>query len=110
MQSWRTATFSLLWLSEPDDTEHKTAPGAPQALAAIKSSDENLARMLSALEERNERSTTDVFVVSDHGFSTIAREIELPKILKNAGFDAVTAFSGEPKPGQVMIVGNGGAV
>src|SRR5207249_4447674 len=38
--------FSLLWLSEPDDTEHKTAPGASPALAAIKSSDKNLARML----------------------------------------------------------------
>ena len=27
-----------------------------------------------------------------------------------AGFDAVTEFSGDPKPGQVMIVGNGGTV
>ncbi|HST29987.1 MAG TPA: alkaline phosphatase family protein [Chthoniobacterales bacterium] len=103
-------TFSLLWLSEPDDTEHKTAPGAPAALAAIKSSDENLARVLSALEKHNARSTTDVFVVSDHGFSTIAREIELPKILRAAGFDAVTEFNGEPKPGQIMLAGNGGTV
>src|SRR5205814_1813744 len=42
--------FSLLWLSEPDDTEHKTAPGAPAAIAAIKSSDDNLARVLQALD------------------------------------------------------------
>ena len=27
-----------------------------------------------------------------------------------AGFDAVTEFSEDPKPGQVMIVGNGGTV
>jgi predicted AlkP superfamily pyrophosphatase or phosphodiesterase len=103
-------TFSLLWLSEPDDTEHKTAPGAPPALAAIKSSDQNLARMLAALEKYNARSTTDVFVVSDHGFSTISREIELPKILKEAGFDAVTEFTDEAKPGQIMLAGNGGTV
>src|SRR5437764_224145 len=102
--------FSLLWLSEPDDTEHKTAPGAPPALAAMKSSDENLTRVLGALDRHHARSTTDIFVVSDHGFSTIAREIELPKILKTAGFDAVTEFSADPKPGQVMIVGNGGTV
>ena len=102
--------FSLLWLSEPDDTEHKTAPGAPSALAAIKSSDENLARVLTALDRHNARSTTDVFVVSDHGFSTIAHEIELPKILKTAGFDAVTEFTNDAKPGQIMLAGNGGTV
>jgi arylsulfatase A-like enzyme len=79
-------------------------------LAAIKSSDENLARVLAALDKRNAKSITDVFVVSDHGFSTIAREIELPKILKAAGFDAVTEFKGDAKPGQIMLAGNGGAV
>jgi arylsulfatase A-like enzyme len=109
---WHDAipTFSLLWLSEPDDTEHKTAPGSSQALAAIKSSDDNLGRVLTALEKQNATSTTDVFVVSDHGFSTISRSIDVPKILRDAGFDAVTQFAGEPKPGQVMVVGNGGTV
>ena len=102
--------FSLLWLSDPDDTEHKTAPGAPPALAAIKSSDENLARVLAALDKHNARLKTDIFVVSDHGFSTIAREIELPKILRAAGFDAVTEFSDQPKLGQIMLAGNGGTV
>ena len=109
---WRDEipAFSLLWLSEPDDTEHNTAPGAPQALAAIKSSDENLARVLAALDKHNAKSNTDVFVVSDHGFSTISREIGLPKILKEAGFDAVKEFTGQPKPGQIMLAGNGGTV
>lgn len=102
--------FSLLWLSEPDDTEHKTSPGDPAALAAIKSSDENLARVLAAIDKQNAKSATDVFVVSDHGFSTIARSIDLPKILRDAGFDAVTEFTNEPKPGQIILVGNGGTV
>jgi predicted AlkP superfamily pyrophosphatase or phosphodiesterase len=105
--------FSLLWLSEPDDTEHKTAPGAPAAIRAIKSSDDNLARVLAALDRSGggrTRSTTDIFVVSDHGFSTIARSIDVPEILRNAGFDAVTELKGEPKSGQIMIVGNGGTV
>src|SRR6266576_7058704 len=30
--------FSVLWLGEPDLTQHESAPGAPPALAAIKSS------------------------------------------------------------------------
>lgn len=109
---WRDGIpkFSLLWLSEPDDTEHHTAPGDPAALAAIKSSDQNLARVLEALDKKNARSTTDIFVVSDHGFSTIARSINVPKILRDAGFDAVTEFASEPKPGQIMLAGNGGSV
>src|SRR6476660_2706061 len=103
-------SFSILWLGEPDLTQHETAPGAPVALAAIKSSDENLAAVLSALDERKARETTDVFVVSDHGFSTIRRSIDVRKILNEAGFAATTEFTGEPKPGDIMLAGNGGSV
>jgi len=102
--------FSILWLGEPDLTEHETAPGAPEALAAIKSADENLATVLSALDERKARGTTDIFVVSDHGFSTIRRSIDLRKILNEAGFAATTEFNGEPKRGDIMVAGNGGSV
>jgi arylsulfatase A-like enzyme len=102
--------FSILWLGEPDLTEHETAPGAPEAVTAIKSADENLATVLSALDERKARGTTDVFVVSDHGFSTIRRSIDLRKILNEAGFAATTEFNGEPKPGDIMLAGNGGSV
>jgi len=102
--------FSILWLGEPDLTEHETAPGAPAAVAAIKSSDENLAAVLSGLDERKARETTDVFVVSDHGFSTIRRSIDVRKILNEAGFAATTEFTGEFKPGDIMLAGNGGCV
>ena len=102
--------FSLLWLSEPDATEHEFAPGSKAALAAIKSADENLGRVLTALDRQAGREATDIFVVSDHGFSTIERSIDLRKILNNAGFSATTQFKNEPKPGDVMLVGNGGTV
>lgn len=102
--------FSLLWLGEPDLTMHESAPGAPAALAAIKSSDNNLAAVLSALDQKGERETTDVFVVSDHGFSTIERSVDLRKILRDAGFSAKTEFTDEPQEGDIMLVGNGGTV
>jgi predicted AlkP superfamily pyrophosphatase or phosphodiesterase len=102
--------FSLLWLGNPDLTQHETAPGAPLALAAIKATDENLASVLSALDGQGMRETTDVFVVSDHGFSTIKRSIDLRKILNEAGFAAKTEFTDEPKRGDIMLVGNGGSV
>ena len=102
--------FSVLWLGEPDLTQHETAPGAPAALRAVKSSDDNLAVLLNALDRYQVRQSTDVLVVSDHGFSTIAREIELPKILSGAGFQVMTEFKSPPQPGDVMVVGGGGSV
>src|SRR6058998_531044 len=103
-------TLSILWLGEPDLTQHESAPGAPAALAAIKSADENLAAVLSELDQRKARETTDVFVVSDHGFSTIERSVDLRKILRDAGFTAKTEFNADPKPGEIMLAGNGGSV
>jgi arylsulfatase A-like enzyme len=102
--------FSILWLGEPDQTQHESAPGAPAVIAAIKSADEHLAAVLAGLDEQKVRETTDVFVVSDHGFSTIRRSIDLRKILNKAGFVATTEFNGDPKPGDIMLAGNGGSV
>ena len=102
--------FSLLWLSEPDLSEHETAPGSPTALAAIKSDDDNLAKVLAALQAKNALTTTDIFVVSDHGFSTIDLAVDVAQRLRAAGFDAVRFFTGERKTGQVLVVSLGGSV
>ncbi len=101
--------FSLLWLSEPDLSEHDNAPGSPAALAAIKSDDANLARVLDALREKNALTSTDIMVVSDHGFSTIDLAIDLAAQLREAGFDAVRFFTSAAKPGQVLVVSLGGS-
>jgi predicted AlkP superfamily pyrophosphatase or phosphodiesterase len=76
--------FSILWLGEPDLTQHESAPGAPPALAAIKSSDKNLTAVLSALDRQGVRDATDVFVVSDHG----------PTILRILGIAAPQKLDG----------------
>ena len=103
--------FSLLWLSEPDFSQHETGPGSPTALAALKSSDDNLGRLLGALEAKGLRDQTDVIVVSDHGFSTISENIDLAAILRTNGFHAGREFaSANPQPGQILVVGNGGTV
>ena len=102
--------LSILWLGEPDLTQHESAPGTSAALAAIKSADENLAAVLAALDQRDARGTTDMFVVSDHGFSTIERSIDLRKILNDAGFVAKTEFESQPEAGEIMLAGNGGSV
>jgi arylsulfatase A-like enzyme len=102
--------LSILWLGEPDLTQHESAPGAPAALAAIKASDENLTAILAALDQRKATGTTDLFIVSDHGFSTIERSVDLRKILNDAGFAAKTEFTDKPKHGDIMLAGNDGSV
>jgi predicted AlkP superfamily pyrophosphatase or phosphodiesterase len=98
--------FSLLWLSEPDYTQHHTEPGSEAGRTALRSSDKNFEAVLHALEKRNIREKTDVFVVSDHGFSTISRALDLVDLLNRAGFKAVRE---KPEAGNIMVVGNGGS-
>lgn len=103
--------FSVLWLAEPDFSQHQTGPGSKASLAAIKSSDDNLARVFKALREKNLGDSTDVIVVSDHGFSTIIENIDVTAILRTNGFRAWRKFPNtERKNGDIMVVTLGGVV
>ena len=65
--------------------------------------------MLDALRAKNALTSTDVIVVSDHGFSTIDLAVDVAERLGAAGFDAVRAFTAPPKSGQVLVVSLGGS-
>jgi hypothetical protein len=108
---WRKGVpkYSLLWLSEPDGAQHAYAPGSENALTALESSDKNLAAVVKALEEKDVLSKTDIFVVSDHGFSTVARGVEVIEALKRAKFVAGKQFE-NPEPGDIMVVNLGGSL
>jgi len=97
-------------LSEPDYSQHPAAPGSPKALAALESSDRKLAAVLAELKRRKLRDQTDVFVVSDHGFSTIERGVDVCAELQKAGFPAQRAFTNSPQPGQILVNGVAGSV
>jgi arylsulfatase A-like enzyme len=101
-------TFSLLWLSEPDFAQHATGLGSTSSLKALKSSDDNLSRVLKELAARGVRDETDVFVISDHGFSTVSRQVDVADLLKKAGFNAVREFKQPPRDGDVLTVPNSG--
>lgn len=106
-QLWKDGVppFSLLWLAEPDYSQHNTSPGTEQSLAAIRSSDRNLTLVLDGLKEKGVYDQTDVFIVSDHGFSTVERGIDLVAILNTNGFKAARQFKGQPAPGDILVVG-----
>lgn len=102
--------FSVLWMGEPDRSEHAEAPGSEMALAAIKSADANLAIVLKTLEEKGVRAQTDILVASDHGFSTIARPLDTAGLLAADGFAVVGAGVNAKKPGAIRVIGNGGSI
>lgn len=98
--------FSLLWLGEPDGSQHATAPGSPLALRCIKNSDSQLARVLAALDKKNLRDSTDIFIVSDHGFSTVGKSLDVVALLNTNGFRAFRQFpAGGPAAGDILVVG-----
>jgi arylsulfatase A-like enzyme len=101
--------FSLLWLAEPDNSQHNSAPGSPRSLASIRNSDHALSIVIDALKAKGVFDTTDIFVVSDHGFSTIARSVNVAERLAGNGFNAVREFAPAPAKGDVLVVGSGGS-
>jgi len=111
-QVWKKGVpaFSLLWLAEPDNTQHGTGVGSPQSLAAIRNSDHALALVIEALKEHGVYDATDIFVVSDHGFSTISTNVDMVAKLRGAGFNVQREFKQPPAKGDVLLVGLGGSV
>lgn len=107
---WRKGVpkYSLLWLSEPDAAQHASGVGSDAAAAAMESSDKNLAAVLKTLEEKELLDTTDILVVSDHGFSTIDRGPDVIESLKKLKFVAGKQFQ-NPEAGDIMVVNLGGS-
>lgn len=77
----------LYWSRDPDTTQHgaedssgKLVPGinSTSGRAAIYNADNDLKGILDTLKQHGLDTNTDVFVIADHGFSTIARGIPTP--------------------------------
>jgi arylsulfatase A-like enzyme len=101
--------FTMLWLSEPDYAQHGSGPNSPVAKSALHSSDNNLALVLKTLADKNALDSTDIFVVSDHGFSTINHRLFLPDILNAHGFHAAEEFKTPPQPKDIVVANEGGS-
>lgn len=102
--------LSVLWLSEPDYSQHGAGPGSKVARQALKSSDDCLGKVLAALDSAKLREETDVLVVSDHGFSTVWQGIDIMEDLGLQNFDIGGLFLEKPTKGNIVMVGLGGSV
>ncbi|MBI1929726.1 alkaline phosphatase family protein, partial [Candidatus Poribacteria bacterium] len=80
--------LTYVWMSDPDHTQHYYGPGAPESMEAIRRVDAHLGEILSTLDTLDLRETTDVFVMSDHGFVTHEQPVDLSQTLVDAGLKA----------------------
>jgi arylsulfatase A-like enzyme len=92
----------LNWLTEPDHTQHHLGVGAPSAREALRHDDREIAAVLATLDGLDLTASTDVFVVSDHGFTTNTAGVDVAGELIDAGLkasadstDVVLASSGQ---------------
>jgi arylsulfatase A-like enzyme len=100
--------YTVLWLSDPDKSQHDSSAGSPNALGGIESSDNNLGEVINVLKEKKVFDKTDIFVVSDHGFSTIGAGPDIPAILKRQNFKGGSKLD-DPEPGDVLTLSLGGS-
>jgi arylsulfatase A-like enzyme len=90
------------WLTEPDHSQHYLGVGSPSSLEALANDDLEIAQVLTTLDDLGLTPSTDVLVVSDHGFTTNTRGVDVAGTLIEAGLkasadsdDVVLASSGQ---------------
>jgi predicted AlkP superfamily pyrophosphatase or phosphodiesterase len=98
----------LLHLDAVDEAEHQHGPQSAEAASALEHVDGEIGEVLAAVKEAGLEGSTDVFVVSDHGFLSAERQIRPNVLLAKAGL-LTTDDRGEVTGGKVATVSNGGS-
>lgn len=73
----KSPRLSVLWVRDPDTSQHVYGVGSPNARDALRSNDVMLGQLRARLKQIGEEATTDVIVVSDHGHSNVAGSSKL---------------------------------
>jgi len=68
----RQPRLSLLWLRDPDSTQHTYGIGSANWHDALRAQDALLGRILEKLKQLGLDARTDILVVSDHGHSNVS--------------------------------------
>jgi predicted AlkP superfamily pyrophosphatase or phosphodiesterase len=95
-------TVTVLWLGALDDTAHGKGIGAPETVAILRHVDREIKRLEDGLKAAGLFETYDIWLTSDHGFTTYTGGIDLSALLKP---HARTMADGSPR-----IVAGGGAI
>jgi predicted AlkP superfamily pyrophosphatase or phosphodiesterase len=97
----------LFHLLNLDSTHHRYGPRTHAAITTMAHLDAQVKAILDAIEETGLMPRTTVFVVSDHGFKLVKRQIRLNAALADAGLLQVQ--DGKVVSSQVYAVPEGGS-
>ncbi|MBT5627195.1 MAG: alkaline phosphatase family protein [Chloroflexi bacterium] len=92
----------MVWFPEPDTSQHFYGVDTPEVRQMYSLADAQLGKILQTLEDRGDEP--DVFVVSDHGYSTIDEVVDVHSELASAG------FSPDQGDRSVICAENGGSI
>jgi arylsulfatase A-like enzyme len=93
---------TLMWLSDPDETAHAHGVGHPVTIEALKRVDAELKRLQDGLQAAGLLDRYNIWVTSDHGFSTGTPGTNLATLL--------APFAGKLADGGPRVVTGGGAI
>ena len=93
---------TILWLTDPDTTAHANGIGHPASVAALEAVDEEIARIQDRLRAAGRLDAFNLWVTSDHGFSTYTGGLDLDALL--------APFAGALPDGSPRIVAGSGAI
>jgi arylsulfatase A-like enzyme len=93
---------TVLWLGGLDSTAHVKGIGAPETVAVLHGVDAQIKRLEDGLRAAGVFDTYNIWITSDHGFSTYSGGANTSAVLK--------PFAGTLPDGSPRIVASGGAV
>jgi predicted AlkP superfamily pyrophosphatase or phosphodiesterase len=96
----------LFHLLNLDSTQHRYGPRTPAAMSAMAHLDSQVATIVETLEKTGLLARTTLFVVSDHGFKAVKRQIRPNVVFAKAGL--ITAVGNKPTAARVYSVPEGG--
>jgi len=83
--------LTVVWLRDPDTTEHAYGPGSAAYRDALREMDRQFTALLARIDSLHWRESTDILVLSDHGHSTVSGDLaHFPlRALHGGGVDGI---------------------
>lgn len=113
---WTTAAAHILRQHRPnlllfhllnlDSTQHRYGPRTPAAMTAMAYLDSQVGRIVETIEQTGFMPRTTLFVVSDHGFKVVKRQIRPNSALASGGL--ITTQDGKVSKAEAYSVPEGG--
>ena len=106
---WRTRkpNFLLFHLLLVDGVHHRFGPQSPEGYDAVRLADQHIGQFFETLDKSGLRENTSVFIVADHGFERVTKQIAAHVILRKAG---LLETEETPKMARVQAISEGGTL